>query len=122
MFRTDKDKSSTCVEIYASTKPYPAWWSDIEESRILRRRKSMGDSVLERNICFVEARSSSRSDTTIHYLEQQLLKAITSSSMASSELGALLSGRGGSQVDIILYLVSKGRSPEEVLFSQLTLS
>ena len=42
------------TEIHASTRAYPAWYSDIEESRILRRRKSMGDSVLERNLCFVD--------------------------------------------------------------------
>jgi hypothetical protein len=42
------------TEIYASTRAYPSWWSDLEESRILRRRKSLGDSVLERNLCFVD--------------------------------------------------------------------
>jgi hypothetical protein len=42
------------TEVYASTRAYPAWWSDLEESRILRRRKSLGDSVLERNLCFVD--------------------------------------------------------------------
>lgn len=42
------------TEVYASTRAYPAWWSDLEESRVLRRRKSMGDSVLERNLCFVD--------------------------------------------------------------------
>ncbi len=46
--------TSQITEVYASTKAYPAWWSDLEESRILRRRKSMGDSVLERNLCFVD--------------------------------------------------------------------
>jgi hypothetical protein len=42
------------TEVYASTRAYPAWWSDLEDIRILRRRKSMGDSVLERNLCFVD--------------------------------------------------------------------
>lgn len=46
--------TSKITEVFASTKAYPAWWSDLEESRILRRRKSMGDSVLERNLCFVD--------------------------------------------------------------------
>lgn len=48
------EATTQITEIYASTKPYPTWWSDLEESRILRRRKSMGDSVLERNLCFVD--------------------------------------------------------------------
>jgi hypothetical protein len=50
----DMQSTSQVTEIYASTRAYPAWWSDLEESRILRRRKSMGDSVLERNLCFVD--------------------------------------------------------------------
>lgn len=46
--------TSEVTEIYASTRAYPSWWSDLEESRVLRRRKSLGDSVLERNLCFVD--------------------------------------------------------------------
>jgi hypothetical protein len=50
----DMQSTLQVTEVYASTRAYPAWWSDLEESRILRRRKSMGDSVLERNLCFVD--------------------------------------------------------------------
>jgi len=50
----DAQSTTQITEVYASTRAYPAWWSDLEESRILRRRKSMGDSVLERNLCFVD--------------------------------------------------------------------
>ena len=50
----DLNSTLEVTEIYASTRPYPAWWSDLEDSKILRRRKSMGDSVLERNLCFVD--------------------------------------------------------------------
>jgi hypothetical protein len=55
-----KSRSSSSIattevtEIYASTRAYPSWWSDLEENRVLRRRKSLGDSVLERNLCFVD--------------------------------------------------------------------
>ena len=42
------------TEVYASTRAYPQWWSEFDEGKVLRRRKSMGDSVLERNICFVD--------------------------------------------------------------------
>ena len=51
---TDMQATSQITEVYASTRAYPAWWSDLEESRILRRRKSLGDSILERNLCFVD--------------------------------------------------------------------
>lgn len=95
-------------EIYASTKPYPEWWSNVEESRILRRRKSMGDSVLERNICFVDTTDSIKLERIISYVEQQLVNAISSVDQLSGEFSAMLSGRGSSQVDIILYLLCKG--------------
>lgn len=46
--------TSQITEIYASTKPYPEWWSEVDDFRVLRRRKSLGDAVLDRNICFVD--------------------------------------------------------------------
>ena len=55
--RTEGDTTKKISEIYASTKPYPHWWSEHEDSKVLRRRKSTtstGDVVLERNICFVD--------------------------------------------------------------------
>lgn len=60
--------NSQISEIYASTKPYPEWWSDLDDSRILKRRKSLGgDTILDRNICFVDtpgySDGSSVSDT-----------------------------------------------------------
>lgn len=42
------------TEIYASTKPYPEWWSEVDDLSVLGRKKSMGDAVLDRNICFVD--------------------------------------------------------------------
>ncbi|KAK4937771.1 hypothetical protein LTR10_021648 [Elasticomyces elasticus] len=102
-----RGSSETVNEIYASTKPYPAWWSNVEESRILRRRKSMGDSVLERNICFVDTSDSIKLDRIIQYAEEQLTNVMTSVNHLTNEFSSLLSGRGSSQVDVILYLISK---------------
>lgn len=101
--------SNLPVETYASTKAYPSWWSDLDESRILRRRKSMGDSVLERNLCFVDTTSSKKPDRIVSYMEQQLTRALDSTTTGQHDFAAMLSGRGGSQVDVILYLVSKGK-------------
>ena len=50
----ERPGTSQITEVYASTKPYPEWWSEVDDFRILRRRKSMGDAVLDRNICFVD--------------------------------------------------------------------
>ena len=68
----------------------------------------MGDAVLERNICFVEAARSSKVDRAIDYIEQQLNRALMSCSLSNNDFAGLLSGRGGSQVDVVLYLVSQG--------------
>lgn len=114
--RQNAASKTTCVEIYASTKPYPTWWSDLEDSRILRRRKSTGDVVLERNLCFVDTgvvgNASSRAyrtDAVVQYMHQQLFRA-TSAVHASNaaDFQNLLAGNGGSQVDAILYLISEG--------------
>ncbi|GAB1202235.1 hypothetical protein APSETT445_000846 [Aspergillus pseudonomiae] len=100
------------TEIYASTKPYPVWWSDLEDSRVLRRRRSMGDVVLERNLCFVDPQSNSsdcagQTDIIVQYIRQQLLRAMTSLNSANHDFQNMLAGNGGAQVDAVLYLISE---------------
>lgn len=101
------------AEIYASTKPYPSWWSDLEDSRVLRRRKSIGEIVLERNLCFVDTPATSLSragqtESVMQYMRQQLHRATTALAGSGSDFQNLLAGNGGSQVDAILYLISSG--------------
>lgn len=72
--------ASEISEIYASTKPYPEWWSDLDDSRILKRRKSLGgDTILDRNICFVDtpgySDGSSVSDTK-HFAVSSIEQAV----------------------------------------------
>jgi hypothetical protein len=68
--RSSNDTESIC-EIFASTKPYPEWWTELDEFRSGQRRKSLGDTVLERNICFVDTpgygTGSSVSFSASHY-------------------------------------------------------
>lgn len=55
--RAESERTKKITEVYASTKPYPHWWSEHEDSKILRKRKSgtgATEAVLERNICFVD--------------------------------------------------------------------
>ncbi|ETN43626.1 uncharacterized protein HMPREF1541_02785 [Cyphellophora europaea CBS 101466] len=111
---TNAPSSSLPVETYASTRAYPSWWSDLDESRILRRRKSMGDSVLERNLCFVDTPSSRKLEHIIHYAERQLSKALDAATTGQHDFAAMLSGRGGSQVDVILYLVSQDHLKDDL--------
>ncbi|EED17043.1 conserved hypothetical protein [Talaromyces stipitatus ATCC 10500] len=122
--RTNSKKSNAAMisEIHASTKPYPPWWSDLEDSRILKRRKNNGEVVLERNLCFVDTSASHNSKTNsdqtteaiIQYMRQQLSRAIASVSHPSSDLQNMLGGNGGSQVDLILYLISEDTLPCDI--------
>lgn len=52
--RQSSNGTGQITEVYASTKPYPQWWSEIDDLNVLKRRKSMEDTVLDRNICFVD--------------------------------------------------------------------
>jgi len=68
----------------------------------------MGDVVLERNICFVDTCHSQTPMFAAHYIEQQLARIVNCANQATGDLSGLLSGRGGTQVDLVLYLVSHG--------------
>ena len=130
MGQTHRDRSSTngtvvqtsetsrrTMEVHASTKPYPSWWSDVEESRTLRRRRSMGDVVLERNVCFVDTFGWQTSDLAegvreSSYKEVAELPEICMKqnaalgAMGESQLLSIFTNGGGSQVDAIVYLLS----------------
>ncbi|KAJ5323838.1 hypothetical protein N7476_002438 [Penicillium atrosanguineum] len=111
--------STAVTEIYASTKPYPSWWSDLEDSRVLRRRKSIGEIVLERNLCFVDTPATSLSragqtDAIVQYMRQQFHRATTALASSGVDFQNLLAGNGGSQVDAVLYLISEETLPTDV--------
>jgi len=80
----------------------------------------MGDFVLERNICFVDTSHSRSPSFAAHYIEQQLAKTIHCAKQPSADLAGLLSGRGGTQVDLVLYLVSHGSDILPLYERQLT--
>ncbi|KAL4991592.1 hypothetical protein BDW68DRAFT_135779 [Aspergillus falconensis] len=106
-------------EIYASSKPYPIWWSDLEDSRVLRRRKSSGEVVLERNICFVDIQGSrlsqaGQTDTIIQYITQQLSRAASAPDSSNADFQNMLAGNGGSQVDAVLYLISPDKLHSDI--------
>ena len=97
-------------EISASTKPYPQWWSELDEGKLLPRRKSMGDTVLERNLCFVDVSGEEDMehvvDVSTRYIVQQLSKTLSLSDATENDLVSLMGGTGGSQVDLVFYLVT----------------
>lgn len=72
---------------------------------------------MERNVCFVDTpgynSGLSMMDTinsVIEYAEAQLSKATYFASIGESELVAMLSGKGGAQVDVTLYMIDQSMS------------
>jgi hypothetical protein len=78
----------------------------------------MGDTVLERNLCFVDTPGYSHStsimegiESVVCYVANQINKSSSFSNASYGEMVNLLSGRGGTQVDLVLYLISTGMLP-----------
>ncbi|KAI1106908.1 hypothetical protein F4804DRAFT_299440 [Jackrogersella minutella] len=118
--RKASSSTSGISEIYASTKPYPEWWSTLDEPHISERRKSLGDNLLERNVCFVDTpgyrNGSSAMETIIscaEYVESHLNK-ISSDSLSDSDMLNMLGGGGGFQVDVVFYLISQKMRPADL--------
>jgi hypothetical protein len=107
-------RSQHVMELQASTKAYPSWWSEMEDGRVLRRRKSMGETVLERNISFIDSpgfdatKAELKIETLplLNHLESLFRQNASLDGMGKSELLSVLSGAGGTQVDVVLYICS----------------
>jgi Septin len=68
----------------------------------------MGDAVLDRNLSFVDTGSGEDCNHISEHMALQLPKALRPPTTSNHDLAALLSGAGGSQVDVVLYLLSEG--------------
>ncbi|KAK6536950.1 hypothetical protein TWF281_001157 [Arthrobotrys megalospora] len=115
--------TNTLTEIYASTKPYPTWWSDFEDSRVLRRRKSTGETVLERNVCFVDTPGygagtsySECIEPVVKYVEKQLERTTSIMTGSEGDLLSFLTGNGSPQVDVVLYVILHRLKPVDIDF------
>lgn len=104
------------TEIHASTKPYPHWWTDLDDSRAPKKRKGSCDSVLERNICFVDTPGYSPGPTEaddigtiVNYVESLFYQTSSVVSLEDSDALGLVSGNGGVLVDVVIYLLSSGK-------------
>lgn len=100
------------TEIHASTKPYPHWWIDTEDSHEIRRRASGTDAVLERNITFVDTPGFCRGGKTrddmnivVNYVESLLYQTASLSTMDDNDMLSVVSGTGGVSVDAVIYLL-----------------
>lgn len=108
----------------------PEWWSELDDSQILKRRRSVGgDTILDRNICFIDtpgysggssvglnlptvgfsdvltqSQSMATITPTVRYVES-LFELVQANSSPDSDMLNMLGGDGGNQVDAVLYLV-----------------
>lgn len=97
------------AEVSASSRPYPAWWSDMDSSRVAWRRKSIADGVLERNLSFVDTPGiDSKDDTSaqnvVGCVEGLLRRTASFESLSDNELLTMLSGNGGLHIDAVIYV------------------
>ncbi|KAH8815972.1 Septin-domain-containing protein [Xylogone sp. PMI_703] len=113
--------TSQVTEVFASTRAYPCWWSDLDESQILRRRKSMGGSVLERNLCFVDTPGYGNTTScldaitpVINYVESSLSRIASPEQLSDSDTISMLSGNGGFQVDVVFYVIMQRLKPVDL--------
>ncbi|KAF2671404.1 hypothetical protein BT63DRAFT_423601 [Microthyrium microscopicum] len=123
--RTRTKGSNKVAHFLASTKAYPSWWSEsMEESNVLRRRRSgTDDVVLERNLCFVDIPGSTKNDNDLDveadpaakYIEDNLWYTESTAGMTDVERLNLVSGRGGTLVDVVLFLFSEEKYLDDEL-------
>lgn len=77
----------------------------------------MGDTVLERNLCFVDTPGYSYGmskiesiESILQYVEAQFSKPFANTAVNQGDFVSLLSGSGGFQVDVVLYMIAQGMS------------
>ncbi|KLU83495.1 hypothetical protein MAPG_02555 [Magnaporthiopsis poae ATCC 64411] len=126
--KTSRGSTDRVTEIYGSTKAYPDWWADLNDdsSPLQSRRKSLGDSVLDRNVCFVDTpgfragspQSLQNVMPVVQYVESHLQR-LSSNSLSDSDLLTLLGGEGGVQVDAVLYLISRDVKSADLQYLRL---
>lgn len=82
---------------------------------------------MERNVCFVDTPGYSRTlsmtegiESVVQYVKAQLVKATSFTTVGEGELVSMLSGKGGTQVDVALYMIAQSLSPSNSSFSELT--
>lgn len=96
------------LEILASTKAYPTWWTDMDESRVLRRRKSISETVLERNICFIDTigQINEQRYSLVEYIEEAFWHINATEEHTDLERLNMVSGKGTNLVDVVLFIFS----------------
>ncbi|PSK51648.1 hypothetical protein B9Z65_2915 [Elsinoe australis] len=98
-------------ETRCSTKPHPTWSSEVVNEARKSRRQSLDDSLLERNISFVEIAAPSENESATHgniairYLEDRFRQTLGVRDLDDSELLSMFTYGGGLYPDIMLYVL-----------------
>ncbi|TLD33924.1 hypothetical protein PspLS_00432 [Pyricularia sp. CBS 133598] len=123
--RTERAMQRAVTEIHGSTKAYPEWWADLDECRVLKRRNSLGDVIINRNICFVDtvgygggAKALQDIVPVVQYIESHL-ERMASNTLSDSDLANMIGGDGGPQVDVVLYLTSHDIKPVDLQYLRM---
>lgn len=82
---------------------------------------------MERNVCFVDTPGYSHAlsmtegiESVVQYVKAQLAKATSFATLGEGELVSMLSGKGGTQVDVALYMIVQSSSPSNPNLAVLT--
>jgi len=81
----------------------------------------MGDKVLERNLCFVDTPGYGNTTScmesitpVVDYVQSHLRRASSIEGMGDSDLISILSGNGGSLVDVVFYVILHKIKPVDI--------
>lgn len=114
-FTADRSSGAKVTELYASTKAFPGWWTEVGGSDILQRRRSLDENILTRNLCFVDTPAFDQGtsilegmEPALKYLDTHIRRTLAPKEQSDTALLSMLSGHGGSQVDVVLYLIDHG--------------
>ena len=108
-------RSRLPIQLKASTKAYPAWFLDLEESATSKRRPSSGvESRLDRNISFVEFPACEPGQSTINgftssFMEKMFMHTGVGPVESEQSVMEILSGSDGHLIDVVLYLFSSSK-------------
>ncbi len=80
---------------------------------MLRRGKSIEDAVLERNLCFIDTPGYGN-DTSVSVVHQPQCTTVLTACRGDGDVLGMLSGHGGSHVDVVLYIILHRKSRDKI--------
>jgi len=104
----EPSESGPVTTVLASTRPFPEWWSSVEDGRpsASRKRSSiLKELILERNISFWDDSGSPQGFS--ESCEQMFMVNSNLATVGEDTVLGILSGNGGVQIDLVLYILPR---------------